>query len=153
MYITHGDTIVFRSDRQERYGTTSRLPERRAAWESAKDDRRLESLRERIEVLEDRMSRLEARLSRALDAAAGFARAEGHRIEGHRIEGHRTEGYRAERHRTEEYRADGSRRAGRDRSGGYGAPGDGEARPVRVSLQAGGGAQVSLGEVRLIQRA
>lgn len=129
MYVTHGDTIVIRSDRPGRFGTSSRLGPR-DEWgdgrrdpfsarygrqqgypshrPDADDAARLQALRERIDVLEDRVSRLEARLARAAEDGKRPWRTDGHRP-------------------------------------GGGAP------PVRVTLQAGGGAHASVGEVRLIQ--
>jgi len=159
MYVTHGDTIVIRSDRSGRFGTSSlhgRRPDHGPHRPAAEGGDRVQSLLQRIEVLEDRVTRLEARLARAGEAA-GFVRRTG---------GDRGEpgGHRGDRPRTEGYRPDGRGYGERDGSGGpgagyraprgdggyrtYGGGGDGQ---VRVTLQAGSGAHVGLGEVRFTQ--
>ncbi|MBY6275465.1 hypothetical protein [Symbiobacterium thermophilum] len=133
MLVTHGDTIVFRPDPYRRVGTSygiwdgpsgrrGRSPEHRPGPSYAGGGDRLESLLWRIDALEERVARLEARIP-ADGPRAGRSRQDGS--------------------------GDGGRPA---RSGGvadgYGAGAPG-ARQVRVTLHAGPGAQVSVGQVRL----
>lgn len=65
MYYTHGDTVVFRSNRPERvtprFDQRSRGPER----ESRRVERPADTLLERLEKLEARVAELEAELKAA----------------------------------------------------------------------------------------
>lgn len=145
MFVTHGDTIVFRSDRYGRFGTSSRLrpagdrgdggwdglsgrrgwpPEHRPGRSRAGDEDLAASLLRRIGALEERVARLEARLS-----------GDGPHSGGRRADGSGHDRYRG----WPGGAADGYEAAG------PGSPG------VRVTLHAGAGAQVSLGQVRLIE--
>lgn len=152
MYTTHGDMIIFRPNQTDHVLRTARSTRYRDGWADRTGDRRggrsderwtertgrvsdgrtaeTEGLRERVAELEARVSRLEARVSR-LEA----------RLE--RLGDHRRERL---------YDPDVSRDAAPERRPPRRRR---EARPVeppqvRVSLQADGNAQASLGEVRLI---
>ncbi|MFO7273522.1 MAG: hypothetical protein DIU55_001490 [Bacillota bacterium] len=141
MYVTHGDTIVFRSDQRERFGTSSRAawvgpPGRHGGPAAYRGDpppapdgeERLEALRRRIAALEERLARLEARLARS-DGHPG-ARADGP--------------WPDDRERPGARSAAGSRRpAGQVHTAGGGSG------QVRVAAHAPPGVHVSVGQVRL----
>lgn len=115
MSYTHGDTVIFRSDRPERSLPRSRLrePERDREREPRHAQPRAEQIWEtRLSVLEERLARLEAELAEAREAA---------------------------RHQPDPPVA---------RSGGSKGK-KGQAGGVKVSLHAEGGAQATVGEVRM----
>jgi len=123
MYVTHGDMIIFRPERQQRHGPSARLRPHSERY-TERGDRgreRWDGLREWVAELEERVSRLETRLQRVGAGGDVVARP-----------GDRS-GWPGE--------APARRRESGDWAAG-----------VRVSLQAGSGAQVTLGEVRVINR-
>ncbi|MFZ5814480.1 MAG: hypothetical protein ACOY93_04175 [Bacillota bacterium] len=107
MYYTHGDTVIFRSDRLER-PPERRRRERDPGVRPSKPSPE-QVLTARILQLEERLARLEAELEQARQAPP-------------------------------------PRQGGQTR----GRSGKGE-QAVRVSLHAQGGAQATVGEVRLLQ--
>lgn len=78
MYYTHGDTVIYRSDRPERTPQRpwQRAPEREREARPAEPSTR-QLLMRRVSALEERLTRLEAELEEARQASARPAQRQG----------------------------------------------------------------------------
>lgn len=111
MFYTHGDTVVFRSDRPDRQERTQPRARQREREPRPAEPSLEQRLAERVAQLEERLARLEAELAEAREA--------------------------------------GDRPAPRRAGGGARK---GQAGEVKVSLHAEGGAQASVGQVRMLSQ-
>lgn len=113
MYYSHGDTVIFRSDRSQRPFVPSRERERGQGHRPSAPPLEI-VLADRVAQLEARLSQLETALTAAREAQAAAATT-------------------------------AAARPGSKKGGGKGPS------EVRVSLQADGGAQATVGQVRMLQ--